>query len=73
MSDAPININPMMTAMLEAISKPYKDFVERLHSEGRISTEEVEALQDRIFENAGRLRETVRETLRAEGLEPNDD
>ena len=49
-----IDLSEMLTKVMEPCVKPYKDFLARLHAEGRITAEEIHQVRDEILAAADR-------------------
>lgn len=63
--DDRIDLSPVVAALIATLVEPYKTFVNRLLTEGRITQEEYDQLFDELRRRGdGRLNERVAEALR---------
>ncbi len=57
------DISPVIAAVIETLVEPYADFIARLHSEGRITAQEVEGVNTAVDQRKEGLAESVRDYL----------
>ena len=54
-------ITPVIAAIIETLVEPYTDFLTRLQAAGRITAEEVAAVNEAVHKRKDGLAESVRE------------
>jgi len=59
----PLNLQPVINAIVRVLAEPYRTFLAQLQADGRITTAEAEAVKTAILERGDRLADLVLEEL----------
>jgi hypothetical protein len=61
--NAHINVTPIIAAIADVLTEPYRDLIEKLLADGRVTATEIQELRTAILDRGDRLADLVRTRL----------